>query len=123
MNWLVLLVGFDSGDLIFHSQKISEVFFFPFLYWTLPNQLESDTLKNHFLVVLDTLKKNPPKEFAGKKVIKIETLDGFKLTFEDESWILLRASGTEPLVRTYAEAKNVSEITKMLDAAEKAAIS
>jgi len=72
---------------------------------------------------LETLKNNPPKEFAGKKVLKIETLDGFKLTFEDESWILLRASGTEPLVRTYAEAKNVTEITKMLDFAQKVAIS
>jgi Phosphomannomutase len=45
-----------------------------------------------------------PDMINGKKVARIETYDGTKFTLEDESWLLIRASGTEPIVRIYAEA-------------------
>lgn len=54
---------------------------------------------------LEQIKNNPPKKFAGQKVVKVETLDGTKLNFSDESWILFRLSGTEPLLRIYAEGR------------------
>ena len=41
-------------------------------------------------------------EFGGKKILSIETLDGFKFFF-DNGWIIVRASGTEPLLRIYCE--------------------
>jgi phosphomannomutase len=52
------------------------------------------------------------------KVSKIETLDGLKLNFEDESWVLFRASGTEPLLRVYVEGRSEEEVKRMLGAGE-----
>ena len=46
---------------------------------------------------------NPPRELLGKKVVRIKDFDGVKFECEDDSWLLLRFSGTEPLVRFYAE--------------------
>jgi len=61
----------------------------------------------------------PPKMFAGQKVVKVETLDGTKLNFEDGSWILFRPSGTEPLLRIYAEAKSQEQVELLLSAGQK----
>lgn len=64
---------------------------------------------------------NAPSTFAGHKVVKVETLDGAKLVFEDESWILFRQSGTEPLLRIYSEATTVEKMTKLMDEGERLA--
>jgi alpha-D-glucose phosphate-specific phosphoglucomutase len=53
--------------------------------------------------VLARLQKNL-REFLGRRVKQIERLDGTKMIFEDGAWILMRLSGTEPLLRLYAEA-------------------
>ena len=60
------------------------------------------------------LLKNIPKEINGKKVVNTRTDDGIKLYFEDDSWMLIRFSGTEPSLRTYAEAKTMDEVEKLL---------
>jgi phosphomannomutase len=62
--------------------------------------------------------KNPPKEVLGKKVVRIRTDDGLKLYFEDDSWLLIRFSGTEPVLRLYAEAKTMDEVEKLIDYAK-----
>lgn len=54
------------------------------------------------------------KEFGGRKVLKHETMDGHHFLFEDDSWMLFRASGTEPLVRVYAEAPSIEEVDRMI---------
>ena len=54
------------------------------------------------------------KELLGKKVVKIKTIDGVKLICEDESWLLLRPSGTEPLVRAYSEAKSSKRAQELI---------
>ncbi|MFC1571899.1 phosphoglucomutase/phosphomannomutase family protein, partial [Candidatus Margulisiibacteriota bacterium] len=67
---------------------------------------------------VENLKKSPPESFAGKKIAKVETLDGLKLHFEDESWILFRASGTEPLLRIYVEARTEEDVKQILGTGE-----
>lgn len=62
------------------------------------------------------LSSNPPFE-----VTNIETLDGTKLIFSDESWLLFRQSGTEPVLRIYAEATSVEQMKGLLDESEKMA--
>jgi len=67
-------------------------------------------------------------EFAGMKVLKVGTLDGIKFFLENkscagkanaaETWLLLRASGTEPLLRVYCEAPSKETVQKVLAAAE-----
>ena len=56
------------------------------------------------------------KSLAGYPVRKVETRDGFKLFFDD-AWVLMRASGTEPLIRFYAEADSVTKLNALLKAA------
>ena len=50
-----------------------------------------------------------------RKIIKISTLDGIKLVFDDESWLLVRPSGTEPLLRIYAEARTEKEGSRLIE--------
>lgn len=61
----------------------------------------------------------PPSSFAGVKVKEVQTTDGVKLIFPDESWLLFRQSGTEPVLRTYAEATTVDQVNVLLDEAGK----
>jgi len=61
-------------------------------------------------------KKIPhPQSICGKKVARIDTYDGTKFTLEDESWLLIRASGTEPIVRIYAEAGSEKAVRALIN--------
>ena len=53
------------------------------------------------------------RKVAGYPVKRIDTLDGFKLFFEN-AWVLVRPSGTEPLIRFYAEADSAVKVDKLL---------
>ncbi len=55
--------------------------------------------------LIDILENDKIKELKGQKVVKVNKLDGIKLIAEDGSWALIRFSGTEPLIRLYAESK------------------
>ncbi len=72
--------------------------------------------------LLDRLKNSPPSNFAGLNVANVETTDGTKLLFADDSWILFRQSGTEPMLRIYAEAKDVPKMRALLEAGEQLAV-
>jgi len=58
-------------------------------------------------------------DFAGRKVARTDRADGLQLNFDDSSWILMRPSGTEPLIRVYAEAGTLDETNKLADDAKK----
>jgi phosphoglucomutase len=60
----------------------------------------------------------PPAELSGKPVACTNRTDGLKLIFKDGSWVLLRTSGTEPLVRIYAEAESPAASKQSADAAQ-----
>jgi phosphoglucomutase len=55
------------------------------------------------------------KQFAGRRVVRIDRTDGLQMTFEDGSWILMRPSGTEPVVRVYTESSTPAESQKLAD--------
>lgn len=57
-------------------------------------------------------------EIAGKRVLDVDRRDGVKLLLEGDAWVMMRPSGTEPLVRIYAEAATTDEVNELLDAAE-----
>jgi phosphomannomutase len=72
-------------------------------------------LKERLLV---ELRAEAPAAVAGQKVVRtdaLDTNDGFKFWLEDGSWLLVRFSGTEPLVRVYAEATSAELRDAMLD--------
>lgn len=56
---------------------------------------------------------------AGLKVIETNTTDGFKYLLEGGGWLMIRTSGTEPLLRYYAEAPKKATVKKLLDFAKK----
>ncbi|MDZ4242426.1 MAG: phosphoglucomutase/phosphomannomutase family protein, partial [Candidatus Omnitrophota bacterium] len=61
---------------------------------------------------LEQLKQT--KELLGKKVVQVKDFDGVKLICEDESWLMLRPSGTEPLVRAYSESKSLARAKALI---------
>jgi len=56
-----------------------------------------------------------PRRLLGNKVVQVEDYDGVKLICGDESWLMLRASGTEPIVRIYAESKNLNQSKRLIE--------
>ena len=64
------------------------------------------------------LESSPPEKIGPYKVESISTLDGFKFILSDLSWMLIRTSGTEPLLRIYAEAETQKEALSIIKAAE-----
>jgi alpha-D-glucose phosphate-specific phosphoglucomutase len=65
--------------------------------------------------ILHRLSSNPPDNIASSKVTRVDTIDGFRFFLGDESWLLIRFSGTEPLVRIYAEAESLERVKMLLD--------
>jgi len=65
--------------------------------------------------LVEDLKNKEIKEFAGLKVKEKDLTDGVKLIFEDDSWILFRASGTEPVLRIYVETPKLELTEKVLN--------
>ena len=55
------------------------------------------------------------QEFHGRRVVEQNRKDGLKLIFGDGSWVLMRPSGTEPVVRFYAESTAEDDLEKLLD--------
>jgi phosphomannomutase len=66
--------------------------------------------------VVATWQKGPPATFAGRRVREVGKLDGSKVFLENDSWILFRQSGTEPLLRVYCEAPSRSAVAEIMDA-------
>ena len=81
--------------------------------------LRVETLRGRELI--EQLATATPEIFAGYLVTGVETVDGTKLLFDDESWILFRQSGTEPMLRIYSEATSVGKANSLLDAGEELA--
>jgi alpha-D-glucose phosphate-specific phosphoglucomutase len=62
--------------------------------------------------------RTAPGSVAGLAVVDVKRLDGVKLILEDGSWVLLRVSGTEPVVRLYAEAASPARLDALIAAGE-----
>ena len=60
-----------------------------------------------------------PAEIGGKKIDTINRLDGVKFIFTDGSWMLMRPSGTEPMVRIYAESEDLRDLEALLEQGRK----
>ncbi|MDQ6741638.1 MAG: phosphoglucomutase/phosphomannomutase family protein [Candidatus Dormibacteraeota bacterium] len=68
--------------------------------------------------VLKTLEERAPRTVAGRNVERLRDDDGFKFFLDDGSWVLLRTSGTEPLIRIYSEAGSSEDVDARLAALE-----
>jgi phosphomannomutase len=69
--------------------------------------------------IVDNCKNNKYTEFGAYKVKRIETIDGWKYFFDNDEWMMIRASGTEPVLRNYAESATTEKAFAILKAVEK----
>lgn len=72
-------------------------------------------LKNR---IIENCKNGQYKSFGDYQVTSSEDIDGYKFHLNDESWVMFRASGTEPVLRIYAESNSSEACFKILDAAK-----
>ncbi len=63
--------------------------------------------------------KQDPKEIGGRQVAQTNRTDGVKFIFADGSWLLMRPSGTEPVVRIYAESESAKDLEVLLEQGHK----
>ncbi|MEM9952633.1 MAG: phosphoglucomutase/phosphomannomutase family protein [Chloroflexota bacterium] len=64
--------------------------------------------------VVSALEANAPATLIGEPVMRVNTMDGIKFYLKDNSWLLIRPSGTEPVLRIYAEARSQDAMEGLL---------
>jgi phosphomannomutase len=96
---------------------IQEVYEITGTFWFERNDMHiEDELKNS---IIANCKKGVYSQFGKYKVTRTEDLDGYKFFFDENTWAMLRASGTEPLLRIYAEGKNKAQAFEILEEVKK----
>jgi phosphomannomutase len=68
--------------------------------------------------IVENCEKNAYKNFGDYKILRTENVDGYKYFFDDDDWFMIRASGTEPVLRNYAQSSNRQNAFLILKAAE-----
>lgn len=64
--------------------------------------------------MVQRLTNDVPDSLGGERVVQTETIDGVKYLLADDSWLLIRPSGTEPVLRVYAEARDQAMVDELL---------
>jgi phosphomannomutase len=64
--------------------------------------------------LMEFLKQNPPVKLLRSPLAEVKSYDGVKYVAQDSSWLMLRGSGTEPILRIYAEASSETDVRKLL---------
>ncbi|MFC2019415.1 phosphoglucomutase/phosphomannomutase family protein, partial [Chloroflexota bacterium] len=72
-------------------------------------------------IIQQRIRDNALEAIEGVKVIKFDTEDGFRFVLEDTTWLLIRFSGTEPVLRIYAESDSLGRVGRLLEAGKKLA--
>jgi phosphomannomutase len=65
--------------------------------------------------LMEFLQKNPPAKLIRSPLVDMKTYDGVKFIAQDSSWLMLRGSGTEPILRIYAESSTDANVKKLLN--------
>ncbi len=65
--------------------------------------------------IVRMLADSAPNRLNGETVVRVDTMDGIKFYMQDSSWLLIRPSGTEPVLRIYAEARSFAAVKALLD--------
>jgi phosphomannomutase len=99
------------------EELIKEVYAITGKFYSERNDLHlSEEVKNK---IVDNCRSGQYSSFGKYKVEKTEDLDGWKYFFNAEDWLMIRASGTEPVLRLYAESSSRKITLDILNAAQK----
>jgi phosphomannomutase len=81
------------------------------------NRMDLEVSRPAMMRLLAHLRHHTFRKIAGRRIASTDSLDGFKMLFEPSGWLLVRPSGTENLLRLYAEAPTPNEVNQLLRAA------
>ncbi|MEA5580750.1 phosphoglucomutase/phosphomannomutase family protein [Nodularia harveyana UHCC-0300] len=98
-------------DLSAYYQSLQEKTGFTSAYDRIDLPLASMDVRSRLLQQLQT---QPLTEIAGQTVIDCQTIDGYKFRLADHSWLMIRFSGTEPVLRLYCEAPTLKQVHQTL---------
>jgi phosphomannomutase len=113
--YLLEAVAESGQDLGAQYRELQQLTNYHFAYDRSDIHLASMDLRQ---VVIDRLEQDPLKSISDKAVIKIQTTDGYKFHLADKSWLLIRFSGTEPVLRLYCEAPTLELVSQNLNVAK-----
>jgi len=82
----------------------------PFAFERIDLHIDNDTK----LRIIEDCKAGKFTKFGKYNVVRVDTTDGFKFFFDEDTWLMIRPSGTEPVLRTYAEAANQQKVFDIL---------
>ena len=68
----------------------------------------------HRAQLMEALQQNPPGKLLRSPVTELKTFDGIKVVAADGSWLMWRGSGTEPVLRVYAESSSTAAVKSLL---------
>ena len=117
-----LLAGLMILEMMYlHNKTVSELIEDVFNEFGPAYYLREDVkvIGNQGRILVENLKKEPLKEFVGLKIKEVDTTDGIKFIFENDGWIMFRASGTEPVLRIYVEMPDEELVKKVLEEGKK----
>lgn len=105
---IIVTTGMDLSDL---HRSIQEKTGFDAAYDRIDLPLASLDVRD---ALLKSLRNSPIVTVAAQKVLSTQTDDGYKFRLDDGSWLLVRFSGTEPVLRLYCEAKTLDQVHGIL---------
>lgn len=100
------------------EQLIQEVYDIVGPFWVDRDDLHLTEAKKQEIIT--ACQKGSYKKFGKLTVQRVDDLDGYKYYFSDDEWVLLRASGTEPVMRVYAQAPTPKRVREILNMVQKA---
>ncbi len=100
--------GKSLGELINEVYKITGSFVYQRQDLKMPVELKNRIVKK--------CRENGFSEFGDFKVVRVEDFDGWKFYLNEDEWYMVRPSGTEPLLRTYAEGRTAERVNEILRA-------
>jgi len=65
--------------------------------------------------IIDRIQSNPPNSIDNVQVLKLDSTDGFRFMLADNTWLLIRFSGTEPILRIYTETDSPARAERLLE--------
>ena len=106
-----ILVQSQEASMRFIMQNLSVIFLF--MYGG-PSQVDTFDYKPKLTADNDKPGKRPGTKLLGSKIREVKTSDGVKFVAEDDTWLMVRGSGTEPILRIYAEARSDADAAALL---------
>ncbi len=85
------------------------------------HRVDVDFPESERLAISNRIKQNQPGTIDGVEVVKFDTSDGYRFILADSTWLLIRFSGTEPVLRIYAESDSLARVEKLLELGRKLA--